>query len=69
MKKRNKLLYNKANLNRPNPPSKLKTKNLVEINDELHRVYNSGSQIKFETSMLRSGLCDYDVCTDLLKEL
>ena len=37
-----------------NQPSKFKTKNCVEINDESHGVYNIGSQIKFKNSMLRS---------------
>ena len=38
-----------------NQPSKFKTKNWVEINDE-SRDY---SQIKFKTTMLKSSLCDY----------
>ena len=45
--------------NTPNQPSKFRTKNLVRINDESHGVFNIGSQIKFNTSMLRSSLCDY----------
>ena len=45
--------------NTPNQPTKFRTKNWVEINDELHGVYNTGSQIKFETSMIRSSFCDY----------
>ena len=40
-------------------PHKFKTKNWVKINDEPHGVYNTGSQIKFETSTLRSSLYDY----------
>ena len=36
-----------------NQPSKLQTKNWVEINDESHGVYNTDSQTKFKTSMLR----------------
>ena len=43
--------------NKPNQPSKFKTKNWVEVNDESRGVYNVKSQIKFK--MLRSGLCDY----------
>ena len=43
--------------NTPSQMSKFKTKNWVEISDESHRVYNTGSQIKFETSILRSSLC------------
>ena len=34
MMKSNKLAYNTPNLNPPNPPSKFKTENWVEINDE-----------------------------------
>ena len=43
--------------NKPNQPSKFKTKNWIEVNDESRGVYNVKSQIKFK--MLRSGLCDY----------
>ena len=45
--------------NTQNQPSKCKAKNWVEINDESRGVYNTGNQIKFKTSMLRSRLCDY----------
>ena len=45
--------------NTPNQLTKFRTKNLVEINDESHGVYNTGSKIKFKTPMLRSILCDY----------
>ena len=40
-------------------PSKLKTKNWVEVNDEPRGIYNVNSQIKSKTSMLKSSLCDY----------
>ena len=53
--------------NTPNQPSKFKTKNWVEINDESHGVYNIGSQIKFKTSMLRSSLCEYSDAYILVK--
>ena len=46
-------------MNTPNKPSKFKTKNRVEINDESRGTYNSNSQIKFKTSILKSRLCDY----------
>ena len=36
----------------PNQPSKFRTKNLVEINDESRGAYNVNSQIKFKTAML-----------------
>ena len=42
-----------------NQPSKFRTKNRVEINDESRGAYNVNSQIKFKTTMLKSGLCDY----------
>ena len=49
-----------ANLlnNESNKPSKFKTKNQVEINDESRGTYTSNN-IKFKTTMLRSNLCDY----------
>ena len=45
--------------NASNQPSKFKTKNWVEINDESRGVYNFNSQIKFENTILKSSLCDY----------
>ena len=42
-----------------NQPSKFRTKNWVEINDESRGTYNINSQIKFKTTMLKSSLCDY----------
>ena len=36
-----------------------KRKNWVEINDESRGTYSVNSQIKFETTMLKSSLCDY----------
>ena len=46
-----------------NQPSKFKTKNWVEVNDESRGTYNVNSQIRFKTAMLRSSLCDYSVET------
>ena len=43
----------------PNEPSKFKTKNRVEINDQSRGTYNVNSQIKFKNTMLKSSLCDY----------
>ena len=45
--------------NTPNQPNKFRTKTWVEINDESRGTYNTNSQIKFKTPMLRSHLCDY----------
>ena len=42
-----------------NPPSKFKTKNWVEVNDESKGTYNVNSQMKFKTTMLKSSLCYY----------
>ena len=42
-----------------NQPSKFRTRNWVEINDESRGAYNVNSQIKFKTTMLKSSLCDY----------
>ena len=41
-----------------NQPSKFRTRNWVEINDEQRGTY-TGNNIKFKTTMLRSNLCDY----------
>ena len=49
--------------NASNQPSKFRTKNWVEINDEPRGGYTTGSDIKFKTTMLRSSLCGYaDAC-------
>ena len=46
--------------NTPNQPSKFKTKNWVEINDDSQGVHGIGSLIKFnKTAILRSISCDY----------
>ena len=42
-----------------NQPSKFRTKDWVEINDESRGIYNVNSQIKFKATMLKSSLCDY----------
>ena len=42
-----------------NKPSKFRTRNWVEINDEARGTYSPNKQIKFKISMLRSSLCDY----------
>ena len=42
-----------------NQPSKFRTKYYVEINNDARGTYNSYSQVKCKTSMLKSSLCDY----------
>ena len=41
-----------------NHPFKFRTKDWVEINNKSRGMYNVNSQIKFKTTMLKSGLCD-----------
>ena len=53
--------------NTPNQPTKFRTKNWVEIDDDARRMYNTNIQIKFKTSMLRSSLCDYSDAYILVK--
>ena len=50
-----------------NQPSKFRTKNWVEINDESGEACNVNSQIKFKTTMLKSSLCDYSDAYILVK--
>ena len=46
-----------------NQPSKFGTKNWIELNDDSRGTYYINSQIRFETSMLKSSLCNYsDTC-------
>ena len=51
----------------PNQPSKFRTRNWIEINDESRGAYNVNSQIKFKTAMLKSSLCDYSDAYILVK--
>ena len=52
----------------PNRPSKFRAKNWVKINDDSRGKCNTPSQIKFRTSMLKSGLGDYSDTYILVKE-
>ena len=45
--------------NSSNKPSKFRTKNWVEINDDIRGAYSPNKQIRFKTAMLRSSLCNY----------
>ena len=49
-----------ANLldNPPNQPSRFRTRNWVEINDDSRGTYTN-ADTKFKTAMLKSDLCDY----------
>ena len=58
----------KKNLeNIPNQPSKFRTKNLGEINDDALGTCNINSQIKFKTTMLKSKVCNYSDAYILVK--
>ena len=48
-------------------PSKFKTRNWVEINDDIRGAYSPNKKIRFKTSMLRSSLCDYSDAYVLVK--
>ena len=50
-----------------NQPSKYKTKNWIETNNESRGTYNINSQIKFKTTMLTSSLSDYSDAYVLVK--
>ena len=51
-----------------NQPSKFRTRNWVEINDESKGRYDN-SNIRFKKCIRRSNLCDYSDVKYLLKEL
>ena len=40
-------------------PSKFRTKNWVQINNESRGACSENSQVKFKKTMLKSSLCDY----------
>ena len=50
-----------------NQPSKFRTRNWVEIDDDIRGEYSSNKQIRFKTSMLRSSLCGYSDAYILVK--
>ena len=53
--------------NTSNQLSKFRTKNWFEINDQSRGVYNTNSDIRFKTRMLKSSLCDYSDAYTLAK--
>ena len=61
------LLDNEVALSASNKPSKFRTRNWVEINDDIRGAYSPNKQIRFKTSMLRSSLCDYSDAYILVK--
>ena len=53
--------------NSSNQLSKNKEKNWTKINDQSRRVYNTKSNNRFKTAMLKSDLCDYSDAYILVK--
>ena len=53
--------------NTSNQPSKFRTKNWIEINDQSRGAYNTNSDIIFRTTMPKSSLCDYSDAYILVK--
>ena len=53
--------------NTSNQLSRFRTKNWVEINDDSRKTYNTNSQIKFRSTMLKSSLYDYNDAYILVK--
>ena len=58
-----------ANLldNEINQPSKFRTRNWVEMNDDIRGAYSPNKQIRFKRAVLRSSLCDYSDAYILVK--
>ena len=50
-----------------NQPSKFRTRNWVEINDDIRGAYSPEKQMGFKTSMQRSSSCDYSDAYKLVK--
>ena len=48
-------------------PTKFRTRNWVEIDDDVRGEYSPNKQIRFKTAMLRSSLCDYSDAYILVK--
>ena len=62
-----KLLNVEVALSASNKPSKFRTRNWVEINDDIRGSYSPNKQIRFKTAMLRSSSCDYSDAYILVK--
>ena len=53
------LMLSEVAHNVSNKLSKFRTRNWVEINNNIRRAYSPNKQIRFKTAMLRSSLSDY----------
>ena len=61
------LLDNEVALSTSNKPSKFRTRNWVEINDDIRGEYSPNKEIRFKTAMLKSSLCDHSDAYILVK--
>ena len=52
-----------------NKPSKLRTRNWVEMNDVIRSSHCPNKQIRFKTAMLRFSLCDYSDAYIIVKRI
>ena len=50
-----------------NQLSKIRTKNWIKINNQSRATYNTNSDIRFKTTILKSSLCDYSDAYILVK--
>ena len=50
-----------------NKPSEFRTRNWVEINDDIRGAYSPNKQNRFKTTTLRYSLCDYSDVYILVK--
>ena len=53
--------------NKSNRPSKFRTKNRVEINDNIRGAYSPNREVRFKTAILRSSLCGFSDAYILVK--
>ena len=53
--------------NTSNQPSKFRAKNWVEIDDDSRGTFNTNSQLKFKTTLLKSSICSYSDLYILVK--
>ena len=50
-----------------NKPSKFRTRNWIEVNDDITGEYSPNRQVRFKAAMLRSSLSDYNDVYILVK--
>ena len=53
--------------NTSNQPSKFRAKSWVEIDDDSRGTFNTNSQLKFKTTLLKSSICSYSDLYILVK--